>query len=166
MMAEQKLKNGANMNISEAGLSLIKKFEGCALESYLCPAGVWTIGYGHTKDVKEGDKINNEEADYLLQEEMPEYEFIVCQEFNFTKDQYHKLLESAKIVFSANLQETLGISCYEGALAGALPMVPDRLSYSEMYTNEFKYPSEWTRSWSSYKKHKQLLLKLNEVYTL
>jgi|TARA_A100001391_G_scaffold73972_2_gene47808 lysozyme len=74
MMAEQKLKNGANMNISEAGLSLIKKFEGCALESYLCPAGVWTIGYGHTKDVKEGDKINNEEADYLLQEEMPEYE--------------------------------------------------------------------------------------------
>ena len=74
MTAEQKLKNGANMNISEAGLSLIKKFEGCALESYLCPAGVWTIGYGHTKDVKEGDKINNEEADHLLQEEMPEYE--------------------------------------------------------------------------------------------
>jgi len=61
MMAEQKLKNGANMNISEAGLSLIKKFEGCALESYLCPAGVWTIGYGHTKDVKEGDKIFSEE---------------------------------------------------------------------------------------------------------
>ena len=72
MTAEQKLKNGANMNISEAGLSLIKKFEGCALESYLCPAGVWTIGYGHTKDVKEGDKINNEEADHLLLEEMPE----------------------------------------------------------------------------------------------
>ena len=52
-----------------------------------------------------------------LEKEMPEYEFIVCQEFNFTKKQYHKLLESAKIVFSANLQETLGISCYEGALA-------------------------------------------------
>ena len=40
----------------------------------MCPAGVWTIGYGHTKDVKEGDKINKEEADYLLQEEMIEYE--------------------------------------------------------------------------------------------
>jgi lysozyme len=74
MMAEQKLKNGGNMNISKEGLSLIKKFEGCELEAYLCPAGVWTIGYGHTKDVKEGDKINKEEADYLLQEEMIEYE--------------------------------------------------------------------------------------------
>tara|TARA_R100000234_G_scaffold11357_1_gene6337 strand:- start:1349 stop:1786 length:438 start_codon:yes stop_codon:yes gene_type:complete len=62
------------MNISKEGLSLIKKFEGCELEAYLCPAGVWTIGYGHTKDVKEGDKINKEEADYLLQEEMIEYE--------------------------------------------------------------------------------------------
>jgi len=69
-----KLKNGGNMNISKEGLSLIKKFEGCELEAYLCPAGVWTIGYGHTKDVKEGDKINKEEADYLLQEEMIEYE--------------------------------------------------------------------------------------------
>ena len=62
------------MNISKEGLSLIKKFEGCELEAYLCPAGVWTIGYGHTKNVKEGDKINKEEADYLLQEEMIEYE--------------------------------------------------------------------------------------------
>ena len=70
----QKLKNGGKMNISKEGLSLIKKFEGCELEAYLCPAGVWTIGYGHTKDVKEGDKINKEEADYLLQEEMIEYE--------------------------------------------------------------------------------------------
>ena len=48
----------------------------------------------------------------------------------------------AKIVFSANLQETLGISMYEGALAGAIPIVPDRLSYSEMYTDDFKYPSD------------------------
>jgi len=63
-----------DMNISKEGLSLIKKFEGCELEAYLCPAGVWTIGYGHTKDVKEGDKINRDEADYLLQEEMIEYE--------------------------------------------------------------------------------------------
>jgi lysozyme len=62
------------MNISKEGLSLIKKFEGCELEAYLCPAGVWTIGYGHIKDVKEGDKINQDEAEHLLKEEMPEYE--------------------------------------------------------------------------------------------
>ena len=64
------------------------------------------------------------------------------------------------MVFSANLQETLGISCYEGALAGAIPLVPDRLSYSEMYMDEFKYPSEWTKSWNSYKKHKKKLVAL------
>ena len=43
----------------------------------------------------------------------------------------------------------------EGTLVGALPMVPDRLSYSEMYLNDFKYPSEWTESWESYLEHKE-----------
>ena len=90
---------------------------------------------------------------------MPEYKFIVCQEHNFTKDEYHDLLERSKMVFSANIQETLGISCYEGALAGAIPMVPDRLSYKEMYSEEFKYPSEWTESWDSYQLHKEKLIR-------
>ena len=62
------------MNISVEGISLIKKFEGCELEAYQDSVGVWTIGYGHTKDVKEGDKINQDEAEHLLEEEMPEYE--------------------------------------------------------------------------------------------
>ena len=63
-----------NMNISQEGLGLIKKFEGCELEAYVCAAGVWTIGYGSTKGVKEGDKISQEEADKLLLHEMDEYE--------------------------------------------------------------------------------------------
>ena len=63
-----------NMNISEEGISLIKNYEGCKLEAYQDSVGVWTIGYGHTKDVKDGDKINQDEAEHLLQEEMPEYE--------------------------------------------------------------------------------------------
>jgi hypothetical protein len=54
------------------------------------------------------------------------------------------------MVFSANLQETLGISCYEGAVVDAIPMVPDRLSYSEMYFDMFKYESKWTESWEAY----------------
>ena len=37
-----------NMNISDDGFDIIKKFEGCELEAYKCAAGVWTIGYGHT----------------------------------------------------------------------------------------------------------------------
>ena len=62
------------MKISQEGIALIKKFEGCELEAYQDSVGVWTIGYGHTKDVKEGDKINQDEAEHLLTEEMPEYE--------------------------------------------------------------------------------------------
>jgi hypothetical protein len=89
-----------------------------------------------------------------LQASMPEYEWIVCQDTPLNKIQYHMLLASAKIVFSANLQETLGISMYEGALVNAVPLVPDRLSYSEMFTGIFKYPSEYTESWDSYLAHK------------
>ena len=93
-----------------------------------------------------------------LKESLPQYNFVVCQERPLTKNEYHNLLGEAKLVFSANLQETLGISWYEGALVGALPMVPDRLSYSEMALDRFKYPSEWTESMESYKKHKKQVM--------
>ena len=94
---------------------------------------------------------------------MPEYEWIVCQDQQLNKLQYHGLLGTAKMIFSANLQETLGISCYEGALVNAMPFVPDRLSYSEMYNDRFKYPSEMTESWDSYQKHKPMLMALIRV---
>ena len=85
-----------------------------------------------------------------LKERLPQYEFVVCQEQELTKNEYHNLLGEAKLVFSANLQETLGISWYEGALVNAIPMVPDRLSYSEMALPEFKYPSAWTEDYDAY----------------
>jgi len=81
---------------------------------------------------------------------LPQFQFVVCQEQTLTKKEYHNLLAEAKMIFSANLQETLGISCYEGVLLDAIPYVPDRLSYTEMYHKEFKYPSKWTESWNSY----------------
>lgn len=93
-----------------------------------------------------------------LANEMPEYEFVVCQDQSLTKDEYHTLLGQAKMVFSANLQETLGISCFEGALVCAIPFVPDRLSYREMYLDEFKYPGEWTADWTSYKQNRAQLI--------
>jgi lysozyme len=62
------------MNISEEGISLIKKFEGCELNAYKCPAGVWTIGYGITKSVKKGDTITKEQAEEMLKEELKEYQ--------------------------------------------------------------------------------------------
>jgi glycosyltransferase involved in cell wall biosynthesis len=93
-----------------------------------------------------------------LAQSLPQYEFVVCQDQTLTKNEYHMLLGESKIVFSANLQETLGISCYEGCLVDAVPIVPDRLSYKEMYDDAFKYPSVWTESWDSYLTHKQSLI--------
>ncbi len=93
-----------------------------------------------------------------LAEAMPEYDWIVCQETALTKDQYHEILGSAALVFSANLQETYGISVIEGLLAGAIPMVPDRLSYTEMWNDRFKYPSFWTKDWDNYIRNKQRLI--------
>lgn len=52
--------------INKEGLDLIKQWEGLRLEAYLCPAGVWTIGYGHTETAKKGMKISQAEADRLL----------------------------------------------------------------------------------------------------
>lgn len=90
-----------------------------------------------------------------LKEQLSQYEFVVCQDQQLTKNEYHNLLGEAKLVFSANLQETLGISWYEGAVVDAIPMVPDRLSYSEMAFDTFKYPSTWTESFESYQAHRQ-----------
>jgi hypothetical protein len=94
-----------------------------------------------------------------LKEHLPQYEFVVCQDQQLTKNEYHNLLGEAKLVFSANLQETLGISWYEGAVVDAIPMVPDRLSYSEMAFDTFKYPSEWTESYEAYDVHRHNVVK-------
>lgn len=49
---------------------LCKRFEGLRLHAYRCPAGVWTIGYGHTRDVKPGQTITEEQADALLDQDL------------------------------------------------------------------------------------------------
>ena len=96
--------------------------------------------------------------------ELPQYEWIVCQDQQLSKQEYHQLLSKAKLVFSANLQETLGISMYEGIMVGAIPFVPDRLSYSEMFDEVWKYPSDWTMSWNSYVENKpKIIAKIKEL---
>lgn len=96
-----------------------------------------------------------------LANSLPQYDWIVCQSEDRTKEEYHELLMKSKMIFSANLQETLGIStCAEGPLAGALPLTPDRLSYSEVFHDHpiFLYPSEWTSSWNNYINYKSSLM--------
>jgi lysozyme len=60
------------LNISDKGLALIRESEGLVLKAYLCPAGVWTLGHGHTKGVKPGDTCTREQAEQWLLEDVGE----------------------------------------------------------------------------------------------
>lgn len=82
------------MNI-EKGLNLIKKFEGCRLKAYRCPAGVLTIGYGHTKGVKSGQVITQAQAEELLHKDIVNF----CKKvdkydkiYHFNENEYNALL--------------------------------------------------------------------------
>lgn len=87
------------MYISDRGVELIAKYEGCRLEAYKCPAGVWTIGYGHTAGVKQGDKLSSQEtAKALLKEDLKKYGGYVNQcvkegilSFPLTQNQFDAL---------------------------------------------------------------------------
>ncbi len=70
--------------------------------------------------------------------ELKHYQFCVAMEMNLNKTEYHDLLQRSKFAVSFADQETLGISMYESACAGACPIVPNRLSYTEMYDPLFK----------------------------
>lgn len=64
----------ANRKIGQAGLALIKQFEGCRLAAYQCSAGVWTIGYGHTAGVHKGMKITQAQAEEYLKHDVAKFE--------------------------------------------------------------------------------------------
>ena len=61
------------MKVSQECIDLVKFFEGFEPKAYLCPANVWTIGYGRTKNVKEGDELNELQAERDLLEELEEF---------------------------------------------------------------------------------------------
>lgn len=62
------------MKTSPKGIALIKEFEGLRLKAYLCPGGVWTIGYGHTADVKPGMVITEAQAEEYLKGDLVRFE--------------------------------------------------------------------------------------------
>jgi lysozyme len=54
-------------------IELVKRFEGCRLTAYKCPAGIWTIGWGETLGVKEGDVWTQEQADHVLRQRVGQF---------------------------------------------------------------------------------------------
>lgn len=65
------------MRTSQRGIDLIKEFEGFRPTVYLCPGGVYTIGYGHTRGVEVGDMCTREEAEEYLKEDLRDAEEMV-----------------------------------------------------------------------------------------
>ena len=61
------------MKVSQECIDLVKFFEGFEPKAYLCPANVWTIGYGRTKNVREGDELTEPQAERDLLEELEEF---------------------------------------------------------------------------------------------
>lgn len=86
------------MKISTTGLNLIKSFEGCRLTAYKCPAGVWTIGYGHTGNVKSGQKITQAKADAYLKSDLAKFEKHVAsydKKYKWTQNEFDALVSFA-----------------------------------------------------------------------
>jgi lysozyme len=74
--------------VGQAGLALIKGFEGLRLQAYKCPAGVWTIGYGHTgSDVTPGLAISSQQAEDLLKKDLTRFENAVFKLVSVTVTQ-------------------------------------------------------------------------------
>ena len=77
---------------------MIKTWEGCRLNAYKCPAGVWTIGYGHTEGVKAGMTITQQQADAMFDEEIEKFEKQVrplVADVALTQNQYDSLVSLA-----------------------------------------------------------------------
>jgi len=90
------------MRMSSAGIALIKEFEGCRLKAYRCPAGIWTIGYGHTSAagapiVNPEDTITQDEAEEILRRDLQQYERGVEKMVtaNLTQGQFDALVDFA-----------------------------------------------------------------------
>lgn len=110
------------MRISEKGINLIKRFEGLRLGAYLDSVAVPTIGYGHTRGVKLGQTITQEQAEDFLEEDIHEFELAIQRlvHVNLTQNQFDALVS-----FTFNLgigslkQSTLLKKLNAGDITGA-----------------------------------------------
>ena len=101
----------ANKRIGQAGLALIKQYEGCRLAAYRCAAGVWTIGYGHTAGIHSGMTITQAQADAYLRQDIAKFEGYVNNPAyvpitaNFNQNQFDALVSFAFNLGAGNLRK-------------------------------------------------------------
>jgi lysozyme len=145
------------MTTSRRGIQLIKDFEGLKLESYKCPAGVWTIGYGHTKGVKPNVVIDQMRAEDLLIEDIAPiermlnklginfrqecFDALVSWNFNLGEDAFRNSTLLKKIVADAP-DEEITDQIVKWVNAGGKPLVGlkrRRVAEANMFLGYDKY---------------------------
>lgn len=100
------------MRTSQRGINLIKEHEGLRLEAYRCPAGIYTIGYGHTAGVRRGDVIDERRAEYLLTEDLKKFEAVVNQECpGINQNQFDALVSFTFNVGTSNFLKSTLLKC-------------------------------------------------------
>jgi len=116
--------NPITLSCSTKGRNLIKVSEGCVLETYKCPAGITTIGYGHTKGVEAGDKITKETAEKYLDEDIQEVETFIRNSVTvpLTQNEFDALVSFGFNVGCGKLNDStllrkLNSGDYQGAAA-------------------------------------------------
>lgn len=98
------------MKTSQKGIDLIKKYEGCRLRAYKCPAGIWTIGYGHTTGVRSGMVITKAQAEEFLKQDIEKYESHVQSydaRYHWTQNEFDALVS-----FAYNVGNIIGLTSY------------------------------------------------------
>jgi len=118
--------------MSQGGLdALLKKFEGCKLKAYRCPAGVCTIGYGHTSAagapmVNDGMTITQAQAEDILKRDIVKYEIAVMDlvKVKLTQNQFDVLTDFAYNAGVGNLKSS---TMLKKVNAGDLDAVPAEL---------------------------------------
>ena len=115
------------MKISEDGLELIEKFEGCETSAYQDSVGVWTIGFGHTKGVEEGQTCSIEDAESMLADEMDEYEGYINNmvKVDLQQHEFDSLVAWVYNLGPTNLGESTMLKVLNG---GQFDRVPDEMN--------------------------------------
>lgn len=87
------------MKTAMEGFKLIKSFEGFRDKAYVCPAGIWTIGYGHTRDVYLGQVVSRYEAEEYLKEDVSDAECVI-NKYVHTEINQHQFDALVSFVFN------------------------------------------------------------------
>lgn len=133
------------MQLSENGKNLIKSFEGCRLEAYLCPANVWTIGWGHTgSSAYPGNSITQSEADKLFNDDIVRYEYPVRYYDWLNQNQYDALVSFTYNCGSGALEDVMTSGDITGTMAlykkGGGIVLPGLVRRREAEINLFNTP--------------------------